>query len=182
MPSIDTAHLFHQAGWILLVTLTKFLLPLAAGAVLAGLAARAALSWAENSLRRRRIRQATSARDITPRDFELLCCDLLRAMGYRAKLTPYQGDGGADIVARDGRSRVIIVQCKRWLRRPVGVNAVRELAGVRMRRNADEAWLISAGTFTAQARVEAKALSIRLIDGYALRRLLREHGLTPQWE
>lgn len=143
---------------------------------------RLATNSLELMLRRRRIRASRGPRDITPRDLELLCCDLLRAMGYRAKWTEFQSDGGIDVMAVGPDGRKIVVQCKRWLRRRVGVKSVRELIGVVAVHGADEGWLISTSGFTPQARREASGQPVRLINGRELSRLLHEHRVIPGWD
>ena len=50
---------------------------------------------------------------LSPRDFEEWTGDLFRALGYETQVTPYQGDGGLDIVCTKD-SVTIGVQCKRY--------------------------------------------------------------------
>ena|SRR5215472_2028729 len=77
------------------------------------------------------------------------------------------GDQGADLIAHlDGRS--IVIQAKRY-RGSVGNRAIQEVAGAMRYYRADEAWVITTGTFTASAKALAQANNVKLVDGYALR-------------
>ena len=160
----------------------KVLLPYALGLAAIVFGLRLLADGLELMLRRFRISRSRGPRDITPRDLELLTRDLLRAMGYKARWTEFQNDGGVDVVAVGPDGEKIVVQCKRWLRRRVGVKPVRELIGVVAIRGADEGWLISTSDFTDQARREAKGQPVRLINGRQLFRFLREHGLAQNWD
>jgi restriction system protein len=58
----------------------------------------------------------TLLQDLSHEEFEHFTADLLRAMGYEARVTPYSSDGGVDVIAhRDPlglEPPVIKVQCK----------------------------------------------------------------------
>lgn len=55
-------------------------------------------------------------KELAPREFEEFTADLLEAIGYQARVTPYSGDGGVDVIAhRDPlglEPPQIKVQCK----------------------------------------------------------------------
>jgi Restriction endonuclease len=91
--------------------------------------------------------------------FELELARLMQRLGYSATPTKVSGDGGVDIVATKGTSRVV-VQCKAWSR-PAGPGPVRELQGVR--KVGEEAWIVCLGGFTAGALSFAKAAGIRTL-------------------
>jgi len=48
--------------------------------------------------------------------------------------------------------------------------AVQEVVAALKYYHADEGWVITSGTFTASAKALAQANSVKLIDGYALRK------------
>jgi restriction system protein len=49
------------------------------------------------------IKQLKSA--LTPEQFEHFVAELLRCMGYYARVTPHKGDGGVDIIAHKSLTR-----------------------------------------------------------------------------
>lgn len=100
--------------------------------------------------------------------FELLVGELFRRRGYAVMETPAGADGGIDLVARrDGEK--VLVQCKHWRSRDVGVAVVRELYGVVTARKASGGAVVTGGRFTAEAVKFARQVSIELIDGAMLR-------------
>ncbi len=142
-------------------------------------------SWRDGRLLRRVTRHPfdTSDRyhgqDVDPmitmswREFEHLVSEVYRRRGYSVTETPDGADGGVDLVARtDGQ--VVLVQCKRWRTRNVGVSVVRELLGVVSARGATGGAIVTVGRFTDEARRFAKGTSIELIDGKTLGRQARE--------
>lgn len=124
-----------------------------------------------------------AARDfalLDPLDFERFITGLLHQMGFEAQTTKATGDGGIDIEAVLDRPIVggrYLFQCKRFAEdNPVGSAAIREFYGALIAdRKAAKGIFITTSTFTQQARDFAEGLSIELIDGDQLRRLLNEH-------
>jgi restriction system protein len=103
---------------------------------------------------------------MTGGDFEELCAELLRHMGYRNVWRIGQrGDGGVDIRAVDPYGRRIAVQCKRW-KRDIGPAVVRELAG--SVRTGEIAFLMTNRSLTEGARETARRHEITVIDRAAL--------------
>ena len=100
--------------------------------------------------------------------FELLVGELFRRRGYAVVETPAGADGGIDLVARrDGET--VLVQCKHWRSRDVGVTVVREVFGVVTAREASGGAVVTGGRFTAEAVKFARQVNIELIDGALLR-------------
>jgi restriction system protein len=96
------------------------------------------------------------------RAFEEYLATLFRRLGYPARVTPYRGDYGADlIVERDG-SR-IAVQAKCWGRR-VGIKAVQEAQAAKALYGCSEAMVVTNRAFTDQARRLAEANGVELWD------------------
>ena len=94
-----------------------------------------------------------------------------RQRGYQVSETGGRGaDGGVDLVLSKGRE-TWLVQCKQWKSTKVGVKTVRELFGVMAARGAAGAYVVTSGSFTAEARTFAEGRNIELVDGPALLRL-----------
>jgi hypothetical protein len=93
--------------------------------------------------------------DLSPRKFEELVAELLRAKGYYVELTPSSGDGGKDIICTQKTmlgTMLIHVECKRFAAdRPVGVEIVRSLYGVVMSDRASHGVLATTSSFTKGA-------------------------------
>ena len=96
------------------------------------------------------------------RDFERLLTVVFRQTGWRVELTPYVGDGGADlVVAKDGKRKV--VQAKRC-RSNVGVRAVQEVVASKPRYKADCAMVVTNSRFTKAAIRLAQENRVELWD------------------
>ncbi len=105
---------------------------------------------------------------LTGVEFERYLMKLLKEHGFDdVRTTVATGDQGADLVARLN-GRTIVIQAKRY-QGSVGNRAVQEVAGAVRYYGADEAWVITSGTFTPSAKELAQANDVKLIDGYALR-------------
>ncbi|MGB3552867.1 MAG: restriction endonuclease [Candidatus Binatus sp.] len=118
---------------------------------------------------------------LDPLEFERFITGLLHQMGFEAQTTKASGDGGIDIEAVLDRPIVggrYLFQCKRFAAdNLVGSAAIREFYGALIAdRKAAKGVFITTSTFTPQAREFAEGLSIELIDGEQLRRLLDEHN------
>jgi len=118
---------------------------------------------------------------LDPLEFERFITGLLHQMGFEAQTTKASGDGGVDIEAVLDRPIVggrYLFQCKRFAAdNPVGSAAIREFYGALIAdRKAAKGVFITTSTFTPQARAFAEGLSIELIDGEQLQRLLDEHN------
>lgn len=138
----------------------------------------AAVVSAIKSLSRRRLldRQSgiESLRSISWREFEQLVGEAYRRQGYDIEETGGGGaDGGIDLVLR-GHGETVLVQCKRWKARQVGVDKVRELFGVVTAERADRGILVTSGNFTNAARSFQAGKPLALIDGPALAQLVRD--------
>jgi restriction system protein len=111
-------------------------------------------------------------------EFETFTGEVFRGLGYCVDETGRDGpDGGMDLILRKG-GRKFIVQCKHYRARQVGVQIVREMAGVSVREKANGAIIVTVGRFTRAARADAAALAVQLVDGPALLRLMRRRSIT----
>lgn len=119
---------------------------------------------------------------MTPDGFERLAQRLLREAGFiSAAVTGRSGDGGIDGLGVYRLSLVsfpVFFQCKRY-RGSVGSGAVRDFRGA-MAGRGDKGLLITTGTFTGEAKMEATrdgAPPVDLIDGHRLCDLLKQYDL-----
>ena len=114
-----------------------------------------------------------------PDAFERLAQRILRESGFtRVEVSGRSGDGGIDgsgVLRVNLVSFHVLFQCKRW-KGSVGAGVVRDFRGAMVGR-ADKGLIITTGTFTADARLEATrdgAPAIDLVDGEALCGLLKD--------
>jgi len=100
--------------------------------------------------------------DITPRQFEVLICELFREQGYSAKLTPPSCDYGRDVIL-DGN---IFVECKHYSSNNyVGREICQKLLGSIQMFNAKRGIIITTGTYHKNAReVAARVNNLKLMD------------------
>jgi restriction system protein len=155
----------HPIRGVLLVWLVAAALTIAAAALLSS-----------RLERRRRLRQKTleSFLALAPGAFESAVCDLLHDLGYRdVQRVGKPGDLSADIICRDGKKRLVVVQCKR--RAPgmrVSSPDIQSFIGMlSVHHKADAGIFVTTSEFTAPARELAKQHGLRLIDGTLLGRL-----------
>jgi restriction system protein len=108
------------------------------------------------------------------REFEMLVGEAFRLQGYAVtELGGAGADGGVDLVLRKGNEK-FLVQCKQWKASKVTVQIVRELYGVMAAQGADGGFVITAGTFTADAKAFVEGRNVQLVDGPQLFELLRQ--------
>lgn len=126
--------------------------------------------------RRRRLLDGQSGIDsickLSWQEFEHLVGEAYRRQGYVVQETGSpSGDGGIDLSLTRGPERVL-VQCKQWKTRRVGVKPVRELYGVMVSEGASGAILITSGSFTPEARRFAAKNAVALVEGPELAQLV----------
>lgn len=112
---------------------------------------------------------------LTWSQFERLIAEFYRRKG--ATVTPRGGptsDGGVDLDLTDVKGERLIVQCKHWKNRHVGVKPLRELWGVLDDEKADGAIFVTSGSFSADALAFANGKQLELIDGSKLRGMMAE--------
>lgn len=127
-------------------------------------------------------------KSIPPDSFERLCQRVLRECGFvQVEVTGRTGDGGIDgkgVVKIGGLlSFHAVFQCKRFSR-SVAAKIIRDFRGAMIGR-ADKGLLLTTGTFTRQAKVEASrdgAPPIDLVDGDDLAQKLKDLGLGVDTE
>jgi restriction system protein len=127
-------------------------------------------------------------KSLPPDGFERLCQRLLRESGFQQVIvTGRSGDGGIDgigtLQVNPFVSFNVLFQCKRY-QGTVTPSQVRDFRGAMMGR-ADKGIVITTGTFTLEAKKEARrdgVPPIELVDGEALVELFErlELGLIPR--
>lgn len=107
---------------------------------------------------------------VSPREFEFLVAELLNDQGYETTVTQASRDCGRDIVAikrQDwDREYVLLVECKRYIERPVDIGVVQRIVGVRHINRADYAMVVTTSQFTGPALQEARRVreELSLVD------------------
>lgn len=112
---------------------------------------------------------------LTWSQFERLMAEFYRRKG--ATVSSRGGpmaDGGVDLSLTYPSGERVIVQCKHWKNRHVGVKPVRELWGVLDDERADGAIFVTSGSFSADALAFARGKQLELIDGPRLRAMIAE--------
>jgi restriction system protein len=111
---------------------------------------------------------------MTWREFEMLVSEAFRLQGYRVLENGGDGpDGGVDLVLTKGNEKYL-VQCKQWKAFKVGVDVVRELYGVMAAGGAAGGFVVTSGTFTADAKEFADGRNVTLADGPRLLGLIKD--------
>jgi len=95
-------------------------------------------------------------------EFEEYLRTLFFYEGYKATLTTWSKDYGADIILNKD-NKIIVVQAKRY-NKVVGLKSVQEALGSMKHYNATEAFVVTNSHFSSEAETLAKENSIRLID------------------
>ena len=130
--------------------------------------------------RRHLVEWTTNLRLLNPEEFEWLTGELFRRDGWQVTETGRQdrADGNIDLTLRRGGERRL-VQCKRWSI-AVGVDEIRKFAGTLMREGLPGAagMFVTLSDFTEQARTEARALGITVIDNRDLFRRVEQARRT----
>lgn len=110
-----------------------------------------------------------AAYDLTPQQFEHRTAQMLALDGFLVEQWGGgAGDMAADLIARlpANDDRRVIVQCKHTAdpRTRIGSTVVQQVSGVRQAHQADLAYVVTTGDFTAPARQVADRLGVGLVD------------------
>ena len=135
-----------------------------------------------------RINLLNILKSISPNEFERICQRLLRESGFeQVKVTGRSGDGGIDghgiLQVNPFVSFNVLFQCKRY-QGSCSPSIIRDFRGAMMGR-ADKGIIITTGTFSIEAKKEARrdgVPPIELVDGEKLIDMfeLLELGLNPR--
>lgn len=118
-------------------------------------------------------------RSLAPDRFEVFVAELIRQRGYKAEVTPYQGDHGIDIIAYAPNGEKEVVQCKKY-QGQVGEPALRDFYGAMMHEQAVRGWFVTSGVFTDQAAAWAEDKPIDLVDGERLLSIIRSSNMEDE--
>src|SRR5919202_3265040 len=88
---------------------------------------------------------------LAPEAFETWVGDRFRYLGYDVRVTPYQGDHGADLLATCAGDTVV-VQCKHRPAGTVGEPVLRDLYGAMHHFGTTRAILVTTGRLSPAAR------------------------------
>lgn len=136
----------------------------------------AALKFHANGERGRLLARQNEIGDLRNMDwqaFERLVSEAYRRAGFAVQENGQGGaDGGIDLFLRRG-GRTSIVQIKHWKANKVGAPIVRELYGLMHHHSAQEAKVVTVGTFTSEAWEFAKGKPIELVSGERLFSLIQ---------
>lgn len=122
-----------------------------------------------------------SIRGLSWQEFEKLIAEWFHRIGYTVvEQGGSSADGGIDLIAR-AKDEKILIQCKHWRARMVGVAIVRELYGVMTSEGASGGALVTSGSFSEDAIAFATGKPIQLIDGPKLEQLVLsvKSGTSP---
>ena len=120
-------------------------------------------------------RSIEDIRGLNWQEFEELIAAHYRNRGFHTRWDAASGpDGGVDVRLRGSGGETYLVQCKQWRDRSIGVKVVRELFGVVSAEGATGGIVITAGSFTEDARQFAQGLAMELVDGTRLVAMMGE--------
>ena len=112
---------------------------------------------------------------LTWSQFERLIREFYRRKGASvASRGGPMADGDIDLDLTYPTGERLIVQCKHWKNRHVGVKPLRELWGVLDDEKADGAIFVTSGSFSADALTFARGKRMELIDGPKLSAMMAE--------
>lgn len=104
--------------------------------------------------------------DIDPRKFEEVIAELLASQGFEVALTKQTRDNGYDILALqslNGFPLKFLVECKRYIARPIGIEIIRAFNNVILRQNANKGIIVTTSYFTKDAQKD-KTITPYLLD------------------
>ena len=128
----------------------------------------------------------TLLQDLSHEEFEHFTADLLRAMGYQARVTSYTSDGGVDVIAHKDplglEPPVIKVQCKHTSAQQSRPD-IQRLSGTLA--HGELALFVCLGSFSKDALgYERERQNLRLLTGAEVVELTLENydNLAPRWK
>lgn len=122
----------------------------------------------------RRSAVASGLDGMTLNNLELLLSESFCLQDF--KVTGIEGESakdGAGITLRRNE-QTFLVQCKHWEDDEVGTAAVTELQELIAHNRADGGFVVTAGSFTSDARASAERANLTLIDGPALQGMIEQ--------
>lgn len=117
------------------------------------------------------------------RRFEAVCEALFAQAGFEAKSQSHGADGGVDIWLYSRHSKesaALIVQCKHWRGKAVGVKELREFLGVMASHKIKRGTYATTSTYTAEAYKFASSNGINALDANGLLALIAKRSSQQQ--
>lgn len=115
-----------------------------------------------------------------PTEFEQMCAEVFRKLGYHCRVTPKTNDGGYDISIQKGDGTGI-VECKCYsLGKKVGRPEIQKLVGANVVQQAQKMYFVTTSSFTPEAREYARETGVTLISGQKLVAMLQKQGLPKK--
>jgi restriction system protein len=114
-----------------------------------------------------------SIKALSWKEFEELVAEAYRRQGFRVIENGFGPDGGVDVKLSKNK-QTILVQCKQWKSKNVGVAVIREMFGILTSENATKVVIICCGGFTREASNFAENKPIELIDGTELLSIVKD--------
>ena len=108
------------------------------------------------------------------REFGHLVGEGFRLQGYQVLESGGAGPDGSVDPVLSRRGEKYLVQCKQWKAFKVGVEIVRELYGVMAARGVAGGFVVTSGSFTAEATAFAAGRNVQLVDGTKLFAMLQQ--------
>ena len=128
---------------------------------------------AETTVQSSAVEREVDISRMTWKQFEKLLVQVLRRYGFQAEHTGRNGpDGGIDVRCTDSKGDTILVQCKHWSNKEVGVAIIREFFGVLIHEGAARGLVVTSGLFTQEAKKFAENKPLTLVDGEKLLKVL----------
>jgi hypothetical protein len=128
--------------------------------------------WRKSRIKLADARTLEALLALSPEGFERLVAELFISYGHQAEVAGGISDHGVDVIVQSAQGEKWVVQCKRYAG-SVGEPVVRDLFGTLQHEEAQRAYLVTTGSFTAQAQAWAKGKPIVLYDGELLVKLIR---------
>lgn len=108
---------------------------------------------------------------MTPEQFEHAVAERMTQDGWECQVMGGSGDRGIDVRAVNQDGDLAVIQCKYYgPNTTVTPTQVRDLAGARSIAGAAIASMVTTGTLSDQARMEARDAGIEVIEGESTRR------------
>lgn len=118
--------------------------------------------------------------DMDEYEFEQLVADLWENQGWTTSVTSGSGDRGIDVIAEkhDPFYQKQLIQAKRYSRgNKVGSPDIQQYSSLRHQEdNVDAVVVVTTSSFSREAQKMATDLNVKLVDGDALWKMVREHG------
>lgn len=113
-------------------------------------------------------------------EFEEVCAEIYRRLGYSVQSIQYTNDEGRDLVLKSPEGETIVVECKHWLGGSISRPIVQKLHSAIITLPAKRGIILTTGSFGKPARdyVAKVKERIELVDLFKLKDLAARVGIT----